>query len=134
MFHIGPGVVVDLTGLTITNGVAFPDAPYPYFLGGGIYNDHASLTVSNCVVIGNFSGGGAGMVNDGYSGSATLKVVNSLVTGNSVPIESDNGGGILNFGQGGNATLVVVNSTVSDNDAGFLGGGIFNNGFDGTRP
>ena len=72
------------------------------------------------------------MVNDGYSGSATLKVVNSLVTGNSVPIESDNGGGILNFGQGGNATLVVVNSTVSDNDAGFLGGGIFNNGFDGN--
>jgi hypothetical protein len=124
-FHIGPGVVVELTGLTITNGVA------PYQFGGGIYNDHATLIVSNCVIIGNFGGQGAGIANDGYSGNATLVVVNSLVRGNMDPIESTSGGGILNLGQNGNAVATLVNSIVSDNVAGFLGGGIFNNGWDG---
>lgn len=131
VFHVGPGVVVDLAGLTITNGFAPPDTLYPYYLGAGIYNDHATLTVSKCIVIGNIAGDGAGIVNDGSSSSAKLTVVNSLVTGNWDPIESTSGGGILNLGEGGSATLTVINSTVSDNDAGFQGGGIFNNGSDG---
>ena len=129
VFHIGPGVVVELAGLTITNGLG-PLAPYPYLLGGGIYNEHGVLTVSNCVVIGNRATFGGGIVNDGYSGSATLTIVSSVVTGNSAPIPAGgfSGGGILNLGQGGTATATVVNSAVTDNYAGFAGGGIFNGG------
>jgi hypothetical protein len=123
---------VDLTGLTITNGFAPPDTQYPYYLGAGIYNDHATLTVSKCIVIGNIAGDGAGIVNDGSSSSAKLKVINSLVTGNWDPIESTSGGGILNLGENGRATMTLINSTVSDNDAGFSGGGIYNDGYDGT--
>jgi len=126
VFHIGPGRVVGLTGLTITNGVA------PYNFGGGIYNDHATLTVRNCVVIGNFADAGAGIGNDGYLGSATLTVLYSLIEGNLASIESDDGGGIYNNGWNGNATVILVHSTVSDNTTGFLGGGVFNDGLYGS--
>jgi hypothetical protein len=131
VFHVGPGVVVDISGLTITNGFAPPDTQYPYYLGAGIYNDHGTLTVSKCIVIGNIAGDGAGIVNDGSSSSAKLMVVNSLVNGNWDPIESTSGGGILNLGENGRATLIVIHSTVSDNYTGYLGGGIYNDGYDG---
>jgi hypothetical protein len=131
-FHIGFGTVVNLASLTITNCASLIMSLYPYIYGGGIYNDHAVLTVSNCVVTGNLSYGGAGIANDGYSGSATLTIINSFVTANSVPIESSSGGGILNYGENGSATMTVINSTVSDNDAGFLGGGIFNDAYEGS--
>ena len=119
LFHIGPGMVVSLAGIGIYNG-------------GGIYNDHATLTVRNCIVIGNFGGGGAGLRNDGHLGTATLNVVNSLIMSNSCPNESSNGGGILNDGSDGNANVTLVNSIVRDNSTGFLGGGIFNDGTDGN--
>ncbi|HEX4697199.1 MAG TPA: hypothetical protein VH254_05960 [Candidatus Udaeobacter sp.] len=48
VFYINPGKTVIISGLTIKNG----SAPSPYY-GGGIYNDHASLTVSNCIISGN---------------------------------------------------------------------------------
>src|SRR2546423_8099450 len=48
VFYINPGKTVTISGLTIKNG----SAPSPYY-GGGIYNDYASLTVSNCIINGN---------------------------------------------------------------------------------
>src|SRR6266540_7276702 len=146
VFYINPNNTVTISGLTITNGVVVGD-------GAGIYNDRATLTVSNCTVSDNSGSGifnlnaeltvsnctisgnsGGGIFNYGFSGSgtATLTITNSTVSGNSAGY----GGGIRNRGQGddfsgGSATLTVTNSTLSGNSAS-QGGGIYNvGGFDG---
>jgi len=85
--------------------------------GGGINNDGAILTVSNCVVNGNtaFEGGGI------YSGGSKLEVVNCTVSGN---ISSGTGGGVSTLS---NCTTALTNCTVSGNSAA-AGGGISNQG------
>lgn len=105
VFHIGSGHTVTISGLTITNGNALD--------GGGIFNDHARLTLINCAIDGNNGGiRGSGIYNDGDGGGgfASLEIDNSSVRGNSgtVAIYND-----ANFG--GHATLVITNSTLSDN-------------------
>src|SRR6266545_3714380 len=113
VFYINPNNTVTISGLTITNGVVVGD-------GAGIYNDRATLTVTNCTISGN---SGGGIFNYGFSGSgtATLTITNCTVSGNS-------GGGIDNYGSyGAGATLTITNSTVSGNSAGY-GGGIRNRG------
>src|SRR6266478_2077237 len=45
VFHIGSNTVVNISGLTITHG------------NGGIFNDHATLTLSNSTLSGNSSAG-----------------------------------------------------------------------------
>src|SRR5882757_807399 len=124
VFYINPGKTVTISGLTIKNG----SAPSPYY-GGGIYNDHASLTVSNCIISGNSAvhgewgeGVGGGIFND----QGTLIVSGSTLSGNLAYY----GGGISNNWLGaGSATVTITNSTLSGNSAGF-GAGIFN--ADGT--
>ena len=99
VFHIGSGQTVTISGLTITNGA-----------GGGIYNDHAALTLNDCTITGNSSSFGA-IHNDGTTniGHATLQINNSLITSNS-------GDGIYNDAiQAGTATLVIIDSTLSNN-------------------
>jgi hypothetical protein len=119
VFYIASGKTVTISGLTITNGSATT-----YYFGGGIYNDHADLTVSNCTISGNSAdqGVGGGIFND----QGTLTVSSSTLSGNS----SWYGGGISNnwFG-GGSATVTIANSTLSGNSASY-GGGIYNE--DGT--
>src|SRR4029453_2510498 len=44
VFHIGSGKNVTISGLTITNGYAYGEN------GGGIYNDHATLTLGSCTI------------------------------------------------------------------------------------
>ena len=102
VFHITSGQTVTISGLTIING-------------GGIYNDHAVLTLSNCVITGNSAALniGGGIHNDGTNvGRATLQINNSIITNNS-------GGGIYNDAiQAGTATLVINYSTLSNNNNG----------------
>ena len=143
ILRTAPGIDVTLSGLTITNGAVTSD------FAGGIYNDHATLTVSNCTISANSAdqGTGGGIYNDG---SATMTIINSTISGNTawpgggicndgtmtitnttLSGNSDNGfnfgGGILNFG-----TLTISNSTFSGNSCGteFFshGGGIYNEG------
>jgi hypothetical protein len=93
--------------------------------GGGIFNDHAALTVSNSTLSGNSaSDAGGGILNF----RATLTVTNSTISGNS----ASGGGGIFNLGEGGSATLTFTNSTLSGNSASSYGGGIGNNGIMGS--
>jgi N-acetylneuraminic acid mutarotase len=107
VFHIASGQTVTISGLTITNGHASDS-------GGGIYNDHAVLTLSNCFVTGNSATGniGGGIHNDGSNiGRATLQINNSLITNNS--------GGIYNDAlQAGGAGLVITFSILSNNGPG----------------
>src|SRR5262249_47783211 len=76
VLYIASGKDVTIAGLTIRNG----SAPSPNFGGGGIYNDHATLTLSNCTISGNSTpqfGEGGGI----YNGYATLTVSNSTFSG-----------------------------------------------------
>ena len=125
VFHIASGKTVTISGLTITNGSATGNHPDDF--GGGIYSDHATLTVSDCTISGNSATSGAGIFSDGEnSGSATLTVTNSTLSGNSTNLGV--GGAIFNDGLNfGSATLTVTNSTLSGNSGG-EGGGIFNGG------
>jgi hypothetical protein len=129
IFHIMPGHSVTISGLTITGG-------YVGILGrgGGILNDHATLTISNCAVDGNGTAyWGGGLYNDGSNGSATLMIVDSTVSDNSC--SGGIGGGIVNDGDEGSATMTLTKSTVSGNAAlnselpgDSAGGGIYNLG------
>ena len=62
--------------------------------------------------------------------TATLKVINSTLSGNSAHFY---GGGIFNISAyGGSAPADVLNSTLSGNSAGRFGGGIYKGGDGGT--
>ena len=151
VFHIGSDKTVSIFGLTITDGNA--SGNYPDDRGAGIYNDHATLTLSNCTISDNSAAGigggtyndnailtlnnctiasnsagfGSGIFNDGFAGSATLQIHNSTISSNAA---INNGGGVYNDGsQGGNASLTISSSTLSANSA-RSGGGILNDGFD----
>jgi hypothetical protein len=124
VFHITNAVTAVISGLTITNGVV--SGSFPSFLGAGIWNDHSTLTLSNCIVIGNqvASGSGGGLFNDGLSGNATLSIIASTFSGN---VASSGGGGLYNLSSGGTSVVTVVASTFSGNNGGSVnGGGIFN--------
>jgi hypothetical protein len=117
--HVTPGVSASIVGLTITNGDA-SEAGFP--VGGGIYNDHSTLTVSDCTLSGNSAQWGGGIENDSINGSATLRVTNCTLRDNSA---GGVGGGIYNDGSRGSAALEIVNSTLSGNST-YWGGGIYN--------
>jgi hypothetical protein len=115
----GVNTNVLLSGLTITQGngggnLASGD-------GGGIVNTNGStLTINGCTLSGNraaFQGGGI------YNFEATLKIVNSTLSGNI----ANNGNG---SGEGGGVysaigTVSMTGCTLSHNSAGFAGGGIY---------
>jgi hypothetical protein len=135
VFNITPGKVVTIAGLTITNGSALPpndalitaEGGGAFQYGGGIYNGHSILTVSNCTVAGNGAGSGGGIANDGSpGGAATLTIFGSTIYSNSA--FSGFGGGILNYGFEGHAELTLVNTTVSGNSSSGSGGAIANVG------
>lgn len=135
VFRIFPGLDVIIDGFTIANGHASgaPPASFPPNNGGGIYNDHSSLTVRNCVIRENAADdSGGGVYNDGgSSGDATVEIRDSTLSGNT-SIES--GGGISNDGSSaGNATLTIANCILSGNSVNGIsgqqfGGAIYNNG------
>jgi len=125
IFAVDPGITANISGLTISNGFGSGAAP-----GGGIYNDHGTVTITDCVISGNF-GPGAGIYNDGNtSGTASLTITNSTISGNNSNFNG--GGGIFNTAHfGGNASVSIANSTISDNIS-EDGGAIMNNTNGGT--
>ena len=131
VFYVGPSNAVLISSLTITNGSAIAHVGLRGANGGGIYNDHSTLTVSNCALNGStFSSYGGAICNDGgLYGAATMIIADSTLSGNSC---NEGGGGIVNDGSGhGTATMLIVNSTIHSNSDLFYGGGIENIGGDG---
>ena len=114
---LGPGTVnqpvstVEIAGVTIRNGNTLPS-------GGGIYSDHATLTISSSTISGNTGSHGGGI----YSAGGTVALSNSTVSGNTAWL--GNGGGI----RGAGATLTISSSTVNDNTAAGDAGGIYGGG------
>ena len=134
IFHVTPGRTVTIQGLTITNGFTH----FGFVSGGGIYNDHSNVTVSDCVLTrnsatgqGGFSGGAIGN-NAGFSGSATLTINNCTISDNNVAdgITFNVGGGIYNFALGGGTGIVTINNSTISNNRAVQGGGLF---IDGTN-
>jgi predicted outer membrane repeat protein len=118
VFHIASAKTVSISGLTITNGAA----PFMEH-GGGIYNDHGSLTLSDCTVSGNvgpYSAGG--IFNDGSMGSSSLQINRCVLVNNSAYVR---GGAIYSSGDSGSAQLQLNASTLSNNSANG-GGAIYN--------
>ena len=116
LFHISSGETVTISGMTITNGQA--SGSFPDNSGGGVYNDHAILTLNNCAILNNSAASGGGIYNDAENfGNATLQVTNSSVTNNSNEA-------LYNDGQYSGHALLQTNNTVVNNNP---GGGIYNN-------
>ena len=135
VFQVDGGVTASISGMTITGGRTSGS-------GGGLYNDGATLTLTNCAVSGNtatiysyISGGGGGV----FSAGGTTTLSDCTVSGNSAffggGLRTDDGTTILNnsmvsgnsafctgglFAHGG--TTILNNSTVSGNSANGVGG------------
>ena len=109
VFHIAPNKAVTISDLTITNGNANTQ-PVPD--GGGIYNDHATLTLGNCTINNNTAFRDGGGVHN--AGAATLTLNGCIISGN---MTGNDGGGVCNDGTGGAAIMEINNSTVSNNTA-----------------
>jgi hypothetical protein len=126
VFHINPGGSVTIAGLTIGNGLAAGKGWSAF--GGGIYNDHAALTVSSCTLAGNVATDGGGAIfNNGTSSrptsaTARLTVVNCTFSGNS----AHHGGGIESDGSGASATATILGSTFNGNYGDTYGGALAN--------
>ncbi|MCI0395545.1 MAG: hypothetical protein L0322_11470, partial [Chloroflexi bacterium] len=84
-------------------------------VGGGVYNQAGSLTVTNSTLRDNLAEDGSGIYNSG-----TLVLTSSTLRGNAAEL---NGGGLNNV----IGSSLVVNSTFSGNSASY-GGGIYNGG------
>ncbi len=85
--------------------------------GGGIFNSHGVVTLTNSTVTGSSAHYGGGIFND--QGAITL--MNSTVLGNSA---TKKGGGVYNA----SGVLTLTDSAVSENSATGHGGGVFNDG------
>ena len=111
-----------LAGLMITGGNANNERD-----GGGIYNYHGSLTISNCIISGNttssspsgFASCGGGIYNNGMLTLTDSTISGNTATGTPFP---PCGGGIYST-----STLTLANCTISENTSRF-GGGVYSSG------
>jgi hypothetical protein len=111
---------VSIADLTIADGTGIRVGGFN--LGGGLFNDHARVTLSNLVVTGNSAGGGGGI----YTRSGPLTLNYSTVSGNTSAGAGNAGGGIMS----GGGSVVVNSSLIMDNHAqpassNGIGGGLF---------
>jgi predicted outer membrane repeat protein len=143
VFHIMPGTSVALNGFTITNGRTSLDLPFPDDAGGGIFADHANLTLDNCVVSNNTARlGGAICSSTKDGGGARLTVSNSTLSNNSARSSRGFdggfgggifcGGGFFGTGLAGPVGVTLNKSRLSGNSAESFGGAIFNDGTAGS--
>ncbi|HVC69509.1 MAG TPA: choice-of-anchor Q domain-containing protein [Acidimicrobiales bacterium] len=115
VFRVGPGVTVTISGLTVDDATSAN-------AGGAIVNQ-GWLTLRNCTVSGSRAPGGAGIWNQGQTGTVTrptLTLTDSTVSNNTA---TGAGGAILNSA----GTVTISDSTLSGNTA-TTAGAIQNNG------
>jgi CSLREA domain-containing protein len=143
----GAAVLVEISSLTVRNGIALPTDPtssegiggegggvlnenglmlltrvttrdsFAAREGGGIANENGDLTIVDNAIINNEGGSGGGLSN---RGTATVRA--TLVSGNGSPA---NGGGISS----GGGSLTLTDSQVTRNTVrAFTGGGIYSSG------
>jgi CSLREA domain-containing protein len=123
IFSISSGTTSSISELTIVNGNING-------VGGGVLNDHGTLTLTRCSLIGNISDNGGGAIfNNGSVGqAATTTVIECRFADNNA---SFNGGAIYNDAFNGSANLIVRGCTFTNSFSG-NGGAIYANGAGGT--
>jgi len=113
-YHVVKGATrATLDGFTISGG--FASGTSADLFGGGMYNQAASPTVSNCTFSNNVAGRGGGMYNE----SASPTVAHTLFTDNVV--EFGDGGGMYND----HSSPVIESSSFTNNAAQYSGGGMY---------
>ena len=113
IFHVGPGNIAAISGLTISDGFVNAGG-----VGAGIYLDNATLTLTNCALRNNHASGGTTGAGAGiYSAQSQLTMIGCTLDGN---VATGNGGGIYNTG----STLQIDRSTIIGNSA-LNGGGVY---------
>ena len=124
IFHVMPGHTVEINGLTISGGHITDDN------GGGILNDHSTLTIAHCTVNGNaiMSGSVANLSGGGIYNSGTMTLNQVIVNNNYAAFggggpNPPSGGGISNTG-----TMIIIAGTVQSNLGFWSAGGIYNTG------
>jgi Right handed beta helix region/FG-GAP-like repeat len=133
IFHVSPATVTaTISGLTISNGSSSPSGT------AGVYNNGATVTISDCVISNNPGGGilstgsltvsnstisnnpsGLGGNGAGINSSGTTTITNCTIANNAAA----GGGGIYNESSG---IMTITSSTISGNSGTGLGGGIYN--------
>jgi C1A family cysteine protease len=108
IFHVAPGGVLTLDGLTVRGGKILD-----YDGGAGIYNRGTVSIVKSAVKSNHTVWSGGGIKN--YWGSTTI-VSESMIAEN---VAERGAGGIASDGP-----LTITNSTISDNNGGGCGGGV----------
>lgn len=127
ILYASTGANVTALALTIANG-NLRNAGGSTKVGGGIYNDHGTLTVENGTLTGNSADIGGGIFSNGEHGIAILTLSNCALVNNS----ADVAGGIANDGISGVGVLNVNASTFIENYASWIGtggGALFNEGY-----
>jgi hypothetical protein len=102
VFAVNASAPVVLSGLTISNGTAFPsNAAVPYWGDGGGILNLSTLTLSGCVVSGNSAAGAAPSYGGGIYNAGTLTLSGCTVANNYAiaDIAPADGGGIYNAGR-----------------------------------
>ena len=108
LFYLPSGADLTLDSLTLSNGHVR--------VGGAIFNDGGTLTLTNSTLSGNLAVYDGGAI---FNNGGTLTLTNSTLTGNTAN-DTDSGGGIFNNG----GTTTLTNSTVAYNSAADASGGI----------
>jgi hypothetical protein len=141
VMEIGSSVTADISGLTLTGGLADRGAGLRvgssstvtltdvvvrgneststgFDSGGGVWNANAStLTIIDSVIADNTSAGNGG----GVWNRGTLSIARSTVSGNAATGSFSSGGGVVNsYGD-----LTITDSTLSGNSATYSGGAIY---------
>jgi uncharacterized repeat protein (TIGR02543 family) len=111
--YTGKGIAIAVGYLTINN-CTISDNSVTADYGGGIYNNHGTLTITDSEISGNSSADYAGGI---YNDNGTLTITDSTISGNSSVAD---GGGIYNE-QG---TVIITDSTISGNSSAYYAGGI----------
>jgi CSLREA domain-containing protein len=113
IFNFAAGMFVDISGVTISNGVD------DLTESAGAIHNAGNLSLTACTISGNTGNSEAGAIFN--SGSLTIN--NCTISGNMAAFR---GGAVCNSGD--SAVLSINNSTISSNSAGSIGGGIQNGG------
>ncbi|MGZ5544398.1 MAG: beta strand repeat-containing protein, partial [Limisphaerales bacterium] len=107
-------LVVNISGMQITNGFAVPS-------GGGIYQANGKLNLTDMQITANQAHTGAGI----FTEQGTLTIANSFIELNTSSFSGfPVGAGINNH----NGSVFITNSTITSNVGGGEGGGAYNSG------
>jgi hypothetical protein len=125
VLSVTSGVSFTLKALTIAHGVAAYNASFGIPLGGGLFNNGGTVSISNSTFANNSAVAAPNSIADGgglYNNGGTVTISNSTFANNSA--SSGIGGGLFNNG----GTVTISNSTFADNSASPAGGGLVNDG------